>query len=226
MAPLQPKMVKELILEIKWIAFVILHKFRKQIFMLKRLLVKPKLPANRDGEILIHLGCGDINSPEFINVDTHSAPHIHYLCDVTKLQSVFPDNYADLIYSCHVLEHIPVSEVKKTLYEWKGILKPHGILRLSVPDFDKLILVYNFSNKEIESINGPLMGYDVGYGNHRGVFNRKYLTKLLIEVGFGEVVEWEPNGVAYHNFDDWASMPIDRYGKQFNISLNLEAKKV
>jgi len=42
--------------------------------------------------------------------------------------------------------------------EQSRILKKGGILRLSVPDFDKLVAVYNSEKKDIRTIIGPLMG--------------------------------------------------------------------
>jgi len=217
-------MLINIIKDIRWIIFRIINKFQRKIIALKRLLIRPTLPNNTDGKILIHLGCGDVNSPEFINVDTYIAPHIHYICDVTKL-TIFPDNYADLIYACHVLEHIPIKDIKKVLWLWKSILKPGATLRLSVPDFDKIIHMYNSCAKNIEGINTPLMGYEDGYNQHCAVFNFKYLYKLLNEIGFNDVREWDPSKVEYHNFDDWASKLVEFEGGEYFISLNIEATK-
>ncbi len=87
---------------------------------------------------------------------------------------MFPDEYADLIYASHVLEHISHNEVLKVLKEWYRVLKKGGILRLSVPDFDKLIDVYLTEEKDIRAIIGPLMGgQDNPYNFHKSVFNEK-----------------------------------------------------
>jgi predicted SAM-dependent methyltransferase len=57
--------------------------------------------------VLINVGCGSKNYPGFINVDAVSAPHVDI---VTNNISVLPfdDNHADLIYMCHVLEHVKI----------------------------------------------------------------------------------------------------------------------
>jgi hypothetical protein len=54
-----------------------------------------------------------------------------------------------------------------------------GVLRLSVPDFDKLIDVYNASGKSMESITNRLMGgQDHQYNIHYSVFNYRRLSDL------------------------------------------------
>ena len=57
------------------------------------------------------------------------------------------------------------------------------------------------------------------------MFNASYLSERLKEAGFLEVREWDPRHVENHDFDDWASMHIERGGKRFDISLNVEATK-
>ncbi len=208
----------------KWFFYVIHRMVKSKLSIGKRLIVKPALPYNPDGKILIHLGCGAINSPEFINVDCRPASHIHYVCDARDL-SIFPDNYADMIYACHILEHVCQSDVKKVLWEWKRVIRPNGVLRLSVPDFDKIIDVYNACSKDIKSIDGPLMGRYEGYNMHLSVFNYSYLSDVLCDLSFTKVRRWNPKEVQYHNFEDWASRHLERNGKKYPVSLNIEAIK-
>lgn len=207
-----------------WPIFVFSRGLKNYILRIKRLVIQPKLPKNKNAKVLIHLGCGPINSPEFINVDIRPAPHVHYIRDVTDL-SIFPNNYADLVYACHVLEHIEEPKLKKVLCEWRRVLKAGGTLRISVPDFDKLLFVYETCNRDTESIRMPLMGYRDGYNAHCMIFNYNYLKKILCELGFIYVHEWDPSKVQHHNFEDWASKYIKRNNREFHISLNVEAVK-
>jgi len=225
MAEQTRKILKQFLSELTWASFVFKRKLKSRVLGLKRIFVRPQLPENRDGKIMIHLGCGDIASPEFINVDARPGPHIHYICDVRDL-SIFTDDYADLVYACHVLEHIRHRALRKTLWEWRRIIKPGGVLRLSVPDFDKIVHIYESSDHDINSILGPLMGgQGYRYNIHCSVFNHNYLTDRLKEVGFSEVRKWDPNSVEYHDFQDWANSDILRNERAFPISLNLEAVK-
>lgn len=203
--------------EVSWLGFVIRRRLKSGFSALKRHLVSPGLPVNPEGRVYIHLGCGDINSPEFINVDVRAGSHIHYCRDIRDL-SIFPDNSADLVYACHVLEHIPRSDLKKTLWEWRRILKKGGVLRLSVPDFDKAIGLYEASSRDIGRVHSILMGDQQNDNDiHYSLFNYQYLCDCLLGAGFREVRPWEPDKVDHHAFKDWADKK--------HLSLNLEAIK-
>ncbi|MHC4655650.1 MAG: class I SAM-dependent methyltransferase [Planctomycetota bacterium] len=207
-----------------------LQKLRRTLKMklsyFKRSLVKPAIPKNNDGKILVHIGCGKTNSPEFINVDARPLAHIHIVTDdITSLPD-FNTGTVDLVYMCHILEHIKRNDLKRVLSEMKRVLKDGGILRLSVPDLDKLIAVYDASGKDINAISYQLMGgQDHEYNIHYSVFNYQRLSELLKEVGFQKVVPWDPDNCKYHDFKDRASRKMKANGKEFMISLNLEAIK-
>jgi predicted SAM-dependent methyltransferase len=67
------------------------------------------------------------------------------------------NNSAEVIYVSHVLEHIGRREYMTVLKRWYDILKPNGILRVAVPDFEKIVEHYN-KNKELEPLRGFLHG--------------------------------------------------------------------
>jgi predicted SAM-dependent methyltransferase len=206
------------------------RRFRKrlklQLSFAKRRLVKPSLPKNRNGKVLVHIGCGKIDSPEFINVDALPLAHIHIVTDNITCLPDFEEGTVDLIYMCHILEHIKRNNLKDVLLEMRRALKDDGILRLSVPNFDKLIDVYKASGKDINRICRQLMGgQDYEYNIHYSIFNPQYLSELLKEVGFKKIVSWDPDNCQYHNFKDCAAGKIKVDGKGYPISLNLEATK-
>jgi len=199
------------------------NQIQNTSFKIQRAINPPKLPINQDGKMLIHLGCGLQNDTRYINVDGVAFPHVHYAGEVEKLP-MFKNNFADLIYACHVLEHISHQEMIKVLTEWQRVLKRGGVLRLSVPDFEKIIAIYEAENESITKIIQPLMGTQEGkYDFHKTIFNEKYLSNLLIEAGFSKVRLWNPEDAEYYDFNDWASTKLvhDKYP----ISLNLEAIK-
>jgi predicted SAM-dependent methyltransferase len=192
-------------------------------YRFQRFLTPPILPQNKDGKVLIHLGCGPQNDPRYINVDGIPLPHVHYVSRVEKLP-MFSKNFADLIYACHVFEHISHRKLIEVLHEWRRILKDGGILRLSVPDFDKIVEVYKKEN-DISRIIPPLIGtHENGrFDFHRAIFNKQYLSNLLKEAGFREVREWNPDTAPYYSFTDWAG-PRKLHGI-YPISLNIEGVK-
>src|SRR5262245_37980807 len=55
---------------------------------------------------------------------------------------MFPGNYADLVYNNHQVAYHDRFQVQDILREWLRILKPGGILRLTTPDFEKVVEVY------------------------------------------------------------------------------------
>ncbi len=208
-----------------WLWFVLRRRVRQKGHALQRLLIGPRLPVSPDGRVRIHLGCGDVNATGFINVDAWAAPHVHYVRDVTDL-SIFPDGFADLVYACHVLEHVRHRMVTQTLWEWRRVLKPGGVLRLSVPDFERILHVYEACDGDLQSVVGFLMGgQQLPHDTHCSVFDRAYLSQKLVESGFREIRKWDAHHAEDHEMDDWASRQIERSGRWFDISLNLEAVK-
>lgn len=202
----------------------ILFRFKSFAGRLLRLFYRPPLPKNEGNAIYLHLGCGQINHPKFINIDMLPAPHIHYVRSVDNL-SIFKDCSIDFIYASHCLEHFPFSAVPIILKEWYRVLKPKGILRLSVPDFELLLKIYNETGHNTKNIIQPLMGGQGSkYNFHYSVFNFKSLEAELYAVGFAEVRRWDPT-VADIWMDDWASRQREINGKMFPVSLNVEAIK-
>lgn len=201
----------------------VLLKTQKIIKHIRLVLIPKKYPVNSDNKIYIHLGCGEINSPEFINVDSRPFSHIHHISNVTKLH-FFKDGFADLIYASHILEHLAMSELETVLSEWKRVLKRGGLLRLGVPNFDTILKIYSDNNNSIELIWRPLMGgQDYPENFHFSVFNKEYLSDLLLKVGFSKVQEWDPQKVDHRNFDDWTSIKYEVNKKEYKVSLNIEA---
>lgn len=211
--------------ECRWLYFVIKRRLSVKVQSFKRFFINPVLPQNDNGKVMIHLGCGDVVAPGYINVDLKSATHVHFVHDVTNLP-FFKDNSADLVYACHVMEHFPFEQIKRILWEWRRVLKIGGTLRLSVPDFDKLLVIYRRSNNEVESIRQPLMGAEDGYFSHLLIFNLHFIKKLLEENGFENVRIWNPAHVDDHDFQDWSSRGLVYGDSTYQISLNVEADKV
>ncbi|MFH1772632.1 MAG: methyltransferase domain-containing protein [Candidatus Omnitrophota bacterium] len=215
-------MIRKVIRNIK----VLLSDFKvKVLFKGVRKLKKPALPENSDSKVLIHIGCGELNDKRYINIDTRVMPHVHFIGTVFDVDKFFRKDYADLIYLCHVLEHVSHKKLDKTLKKLYSRIKPGGILRISVPDFDAISKIYQ-KESSVESIVTPLMGgqgYQENY--HCSVFNKDYLTKLLNEAGFEEVRQWDASRASYHAFDDWSKRKYIYNNKEWIISLNLEAVK-
>lgn len=190
----------------------------------KWLFAKRYLPADTQ-KVLLHIGCGQVNAPKFINIDAYPYPHVHYIRNI-KSDALWKKDSADLIYACHVLEHVEMDKLEAVLSNWRAFLKKGGVLRLSVPDFDSIIKIYELSERKIHSIVKPLMGgQDHKLNFHYSIFNEESLNTLLLNAGFSKVQPWNPADCAYHNFNDWANFHVKVDGKRVPISLNVEGIK-
>ena len=89
----------------------------------------------------LHLGCGEKKIKGFINVDIREDVHPDLIDDVCTLLTI-KDNSIDLIYACHVLEHLGRHEYMKVLERWYNVLTKGGVLRIAVPDFEKVVNYY------------------------------------------------------------------------------------
>ena len=176
--------------------------------------------------VLIHVGCGDIQAQGFINIDARKKPHVHIVTTNLFRLEMIPSEVADLIYMSHVLEHVGHRDVVATLTEMQRLLRPGGVLRVSVPDFDHIVAVYKATSGDVAAIEQPLMGgQDYPFNFHFSVFNERHLQAKMLKSGFQSTRTWDPLRCEHHNFEDWASMNINWRGQEFPISLNIEAIK-
>ncbi|MHC4221418.1 MAG: class I SAM-dependent methyltransferase, partial [Planctomycetota bacterium] len=104
----------------------------------------------------LHLGCWHRDIPGFVNIDLCDLPHIDYKSSIDDL-SMIENESVSLIYSSHSFEYFDRGEAINVLKEWWRVLRPSGVLRLAVPDFDALLQVYQETGN-IEKILGPLYG--------------------------------------------------------------------
>lgn len=174
----------------------------------------------------IHLGCGKRYIPGFIHVDIVRFEHVDYLCNIDDLH-IFESNSADLIYNCHVLEHFHRVKVPVVLKEWHRVLRPGGILRTSVPDFNALCELYQ-ETKDLSIVIGPLIGkQNYLYNIHYNIFDFKSLSKTLKEVGFKKVHQYNWRDTEHADVDDFSQAYYPHMNKENGklISLNVEAVK-
>lgn len=182
----------------------------------------------------LHIGGGKRIIPEFINVDGAKLPHIQYY-DVTKLD--FSDNSVDEIYSVHLLNYFTRSEAVLMLKEWRRVLKPDGILRVGVPDFDACLQIY-LKGAPIEHLLGLIFGEMNLNGDkiwHKTAYNYMSLTTILRRLGFKDIEEYdwretEFAGIDDHSHSHYPDSPEhikqQNWDKSFTLmSLNIQCRK-
>lgn len=174
-----------------------------------------KMGAER---LMLHLGCFDRSIKGWINTDitphlwiarVPGLPTLLYrlgkisqgrleqhrggvfrnvLClDVVK-PFPYADNSFDAVFSSHLLEHLYPDQAKRCIEEMWRILKPGGICRIVVPDFDQIVATYDperpdLSFKRIfECDRNPKNG-------HHWHYNSKSLLRLLKAQNFREAYQ-------------------------------------
>jgi predicted SAM-dependent methyltransferase len=201
------------------------RRLEELIIRTSRFLTPAAPKKTPDGRILLNLGCGYTTHPAFTNVDALAAWHVHYIRPVNDLRP-FADGSVDLVYVSHCLEHFSHRKVGSVLMEWHRVLKPGGVLRLGVPDFDALLEVYEASGRDMDSIQGYLMGgQDYPLNFHQVSFNRSSLTRLLLNVGFQEVRPWLRDVDELTSLPDCTALTVKVGDRVIGVSLNLEAIK-
>lgn len=206
----------------------LLSKARSALRRLKDLLYGPKGRATvvKPGEVSglrVHLGAGPINIEGWVNIDAREAPHIHLIARNFEL-SEFADGTLAEIYMCHVLEHFSFEEADQLLRNFRKKLKPGGLLRISVPNFDHLVKVYQANGNDLEIVRRALMGgQDYEYNFHKSIYNKAHLSSLLVACGYVNPREWTTLQDFGVDIGDWSSRNFDTPSGSFPISLNIKS---
>ena len=89
----------------------------------------------------LNLGCGTRFHPDWENVDFSSASPCVRAYDLRK-GIPYPDSSFDVVYHSHLLEHFPKQFAPTFLRECHRVLKPGGLIRVAVPDLEKIVRLY------------------------------------------------------------------------------------
>lgn len=126
---------------------------------------------------------------------------------------IFPlaeaDGSIEEIRASHVLEHFPHRQGPEVLKDWVRALKPGGVLKIAVPDFERIVAAY-LEGREIPT-EAFVMGGQVDEADfHRAIFDEEHLARMLRAAGLVGVRRWKSE------IADCAALPI---------SLNLAGTK-
>ncbi|OLB92345.1 MAG: hypothetical protein AUH25_00755 [Thaumarchaeota archaeon 13_1_40CM_38_12] len=176
----------------------------------------------------LHIGCGQKLLPGWTNLDIDDDLVGVDIKDDARTLSKIPDGSCDMIYACHILEHIGRHEVQDVLMTWNKKLKKNGLLRLAVPDFEKVVAWYTQTNR-LEDLLGLIIGgQKTKYDYHKMILDRRLLSNLLTNAGFHEIKEWNWRKVDHGHIDDYSQAYLPHMDKEHGLlmSLNIEAKKL
>lgn len=176
--------------------------------------------------IKLHLGCGNIHLDGFTNIDIRYLPAVDEVDNIKHLRR-YKNDSVDLIYASHVLEHFSRWDYMVVLKRWCDILKPGGVLRLAIPDFEQLVHYYN-KTKDIDKIMGILYGgQDYQENFHMCCWDFNRIEKDLLSVGFKSVQKYDWRKTEHCNVDDCSQAYLPHMDKENGLlmSLNVEATK-
>ncbi len=104
----------------------------------------------------------------------------------------YKDGTVDEIRASHILEHFSYWNTKLVLEDWARVLKPGGILRVAVPNFDYIVERYEDKDELEFPVEQALMGaHEDGNDYHKAIFSRDKLSYFMREAGFGDIKPWE-----------------------------------
>ncbi len=175
--------------------------------------------------IKVNIGCGKRNfGKDWIHIDKEKFSHIDHH-DILN----FPYENIDLLYASHLLSYFDRDQINVLLSYWRSKMVSNGTLRIAVPNFEKMSLLYN-SGWRLDYFLGPLYGKMVSNGDiifHKTCFDKESLSKILKENGFKNIREWDHKKVDHGKFDDHSQAYLPHMDKEKGIliSLNLEGTK-
>ncbi|HVF09408.1 MAG TPA: methyltransferase domain-containing protein [Abditibacteriaceae bacterium] len=105
----------------------------------------------------------------------------------TKYGLPFAGESVDYIYTSHFVEHLYRSHAQKFFEESRRVLKKGGVLRISVPDLEYVVGLYNAGRKE-EAMD--FCYYDAGtseFTRHKYMYDFELMQRYLQEAGFSDI---------------------------------------
>ena len=175
-----------------------------------------------------NIGCGwrDFGK-DWIHIDGGDYDHLD--SDDIFIKE-YESNSADLIYSSHFIEYLDREEVIHLLERWKEVLKPNGVLRLAVPNFEVYANLYSSGEYPLDNFLGVLygkmpMGDETIY--HKTVYDFHSLKSLLKNIGMKEIKKYNWEETSHSEFDDHSQAYLPHMDKEngTSMSLNVECKK-
>ena len=132
----------------------------------------------------LHIGCGQQSIPGWINIDNQGLRGVDQVLDVRK---GLPFANVASIYAEHFLEHLGLEDGLAFLAECRRVLTPDGILRLSTPNLDWVLLTH-YRGPQTGDVEAQEDAFRLnrafhGWG-HQFLYNRATLSLALRSAGF------------------------------------------
>lgn len=151
-----------------------------------RILNEEKLAA-MGNDVRVNVGCGHIPVEGYLNVDKRELPGIDVVADATDMP--FSQNSLSELFSSHVIEHFPQEEFARVVLPyWVGLLRPDGVLRAILPDWEAMITTYaqgSYAFEDLREVTFGAQDYDGDF--HFNMFSQASLRQVLEAAGLKDV---------------------------------------
>ena len=140
----------------------------------------------------LHWGCGDVTPPGWINSDYAEGPGVEIVANVLDGLPLESESI-DYITAQHVLQDPEIWQQEDALTELRRVLKPDGVLRLSLPDLDRAIDAYRRGDQDYfqvwnwDTISGNFITQILWHNYTRTLFTYEFAAELLTKSGFRDV---------------------------------------
>ena len=170
----------------------------------------------------LYVGSRDLKPDGYLSVDIDPGNKPDVVADIRDMPAV-ADGSCDEVGASHVLEHLAWPDSFKALAEFARVLKPGGVLRVSVPDVSLLLamLVSGESDFHVAGLLYGVGGRTNRFERHRYGFTEKMLRRVLAVLGFGSFDWW--NSTLPESANGWC--PANG-GAKVAISVNVAARKI
>ncbi len=169
----------------------------------------------------LHIG-GKVVHPDWEVLDALPGHHVNHVGNANDL-SRFPNGTFAALYASHVAEHFGYQDdLHKALREWHRVLKPDGLLLVSVPDMDVLAELFLLresltTRDRFEVMRMMFGGQTDSHDFHYVGLNEEFLVHFLKSAGFTDVRRVDE----FSMFNDSSAFRF----KGVPISLNLVARR-
>ena len=180
--------------------------------------------------VVAHMGAGQATvHPYFlgdqwreIRVDISAANRPDIVADMVSVRQHLADASVDAVYSAHSLEHLPLAEAARALRAFWHILKPGGVLLVTVPDTQAALSLVLSGGAEAPayhlSADGskPVTPIDLLFGDQRSIalgnrwmqhrmgWTEATLRDALLAAGYAEVQTLREFAKHWNYVDLWA----------------------
>jgi predicted SAM-dependent methyltransferase len=130
----------------------------------------------------------------------------------------YSSNRFQYVFSSHVFEHLPRPVLSRLLIEIYRVMKPGGVLRVSVPDLTLLVKLYE-PEKADDFVNS-VMQLDFGHAKNRHywMYSEPTMRRMLEAAGF--------SNVRHCRYRDGKCVDLELLDNRPEISLFMEAEKI